>query len=489
MGSLPGFACKVLGTIGEGWWGKACNAVASVGGKLGKVGKAVKKVASNGLVQRGVAIAAIVAWVLGGAKWTMNHMASVISSTTSPRLTAGWFTGVYLRVEALALFFTLLFLCAAAVEALLRSDGAILAKAAFGYLPLAAVLTAVATPLTLLVLATTDQISAGFVAIAGQGATHFATGTSAWVVTGLAAVDPFFAVMAGALVVAAGGALWVEMLVREVSVYVVVAMMPLAFAAMVWPARRIWAVRTVEVLVALILSKVAIVVVLALGGAALGHSGASGLTKLLGGLALVLLGAFSPWILLRLIPLAEVASAAVGHVRGHVHASFGLPTPEAAVGSKVADAVGSSRRNGSRVAPDGAFVGGDGAMSVQELLGHMHRRASVVERNGHDSNDPGAAAGHERKTSDSSRGTAPPSAGVARDWQSAPEGSAETMVQQPDGSWEPLRHSEPQAPISPPPWEQREQRSNDATAEPAPPPPSPGPQEGWLAREEEEPSD
>ena len=65
--------------------------------------------------------------------------------------------------------------------------------------------------------------------------------------------------------------LWIELLIREAAVYVIVLMLPLFFAAMVWPARRVWAVRAVEMLVALILSKFAIVAVLSLGGAALGH--------------------------------------------------------------------------------------------------------------------------------------------------------------------------------------------------------------------------
>ena len=67
---------------------------------------------------------------------------------------------------------------------------------------------------------------------------------------------------------------------REAAVYVVVLMLPLAFAALVWPARRIWAVRAVELLVALILSKFAIVAVLSLGGAAIsasaGHASVTG---------------------------------------------------------------------------------------------------------------------------------------------------------------------------------------------------------------------
>jgi hypothetical protein len=96
---------------------------------------------------------------------------------------------------------------------------------------------------------------------------------------------------------------------------VIVLMLPLFFAALVWPARRVWAARAVELLVALILSKFAIVAVLALGGAALDHAAALSVTSLLAGLTLVLLAAFSPWALLRLLPLHEMASAAAGGLR------------------------------------------------------------------------------------------------------------------------------------------------------------------------------
>jgi hypothetical protein len=100
-------------------------------------------------------------------------------------------------------------------------------------------------------------------------------------------------------------------------VYVVVLMLPLVFAAMVWPARRIWAMRSLELLVALILSKFAIVAVLSLGGAALGAGVNDGLAGVLSGVVLLILGAFAPWAILRLLPLAEVASGAAGALRGH----------------------------------------------------------------------------------------------------------------------------------------------------------------------------
>jgi hypothetical protein len=132
-------------------------------------------------------------------------------------------------------------------------------------------------------------------------------------------------------VVAGAVVLWIELLMREAAVYVIVLMLPLAFAGMVWPARRTWAIRAIELLVALVMSKFAIVAVLSLGGAAL-FSGASiaghSVTTTLAGAVLLIMGAFTPWALLRLLPLAEIAAGAVGSLsreaRGRAHAGADL---------------------------------------------------------------------------------------------------------------------------------------------------------------------
>ena len=501
LGSLGGAACKVIGTVGEGWMGTACNTALGVGGKVLGGGKKVAgvlgKVAGNPLVQRGAALAAILAWVLGGAKWTMDHMASVISSTTSPTVTAGWFTGVYLRVEAIGLFFTLLFICAAAAEAILRSDATLVVRAVMVQLPLAALLTAIAAPVTMLLLAASDQLSAGLAKIAGGGSTHFLTGASAWVLAGLTAADPFFAVLAGGLVVAAGCALWVEMLVREIAVYVVVAMLPLVFAGMVWPARRVWAVRTVEVLIALILSKVAIVLVLALGGAALNHAGVSGISKLLGGLALVILGAFSPWLLLRLIPMAEVASAAVGHIRGHVHATAGVRTPEAGLAARAAGRVADHRSGGNGGGGD-RFAAAARMVGVTELLEQMQRRAQAQDQSGGAAYDAASATtpvGNGRRPladdpvePEADRAARAPgeSGPIDRPAHNGGGTEGQTMVQKPDGSWEPLRVGNPDEPIPPPPWEDLPNPTPPADDDSgSAPPPVPDPHDDRLFGDEE----
>jgi hypothetical protein len=179
--------------------------------------------------------------------------------------------------------------------------------------------------------------------------------------------SPFLAIMVGLFLVAGAFALWIELLMREAAVYVIVLMLPLAFAALVWPARRIWAIRAVELLAALILSKFAIVAVLSLGGAALSAGTGHGLTAAMVGVVLLIMGAFAPWALLRLLPLAELASSAVGslrsEMRGAVAPSLTLAAGTAGAGEDWAtsttarmrrDASDTSREEAAQDATQGA---------------------------------------------------------------------------------------------------------------------------------------
>ncbi len=321
--------CGAVGWI-NGPAAKACGLVTN-GDKLlnagkkavtGHIGGAVKTVLGGGGGGGGgskaaalVSLAAIGAWVTGGARVALSDTAKVLGHTTDPRLGSTWFSATYWRMAGIAALLTLPFLFAAAAQALIRSDLALLARAALGYLPLSLLAVGIAAPLTTLLLAACDEMSSIVSAAAGHAGTHL-LGRLVTLTGGLVALarSPFLAFLVGLLTAAGAIALWIELLIREAAVYVVVLMLPLAFAALVWPARRVWAIRAVEMLVALILSKFAIVAVLALGGAALDHAG--GPTGMLTGLVLVILGAFAPWALVRLLPLAELASGAADQLRG-----------------------------------------------------------------------------------------------------------------------------------------------------------------------------
>ncbi len=282
----------------------------AAGGLVGGAAGAVASTTTNAV------IAGIDGWVTGSAQTLLNDTASALGNTTSPQLRTTWFSSTYWRMAAIAAVLTLPFLFAAAVQALIRSDVSMLARAAFGYLPLAMLAIAIAAPLTMLLLAACDQLCSFISSAAGHASAHFLGRIGIVATAAAAGGSPFLAFLVGLFMIAAAFTLWVELLLREAAVYVIVLMLPLGFAAFVWPARRIWAIRAVELLVALILSKFAIVAVLSLGGAAV--SSAGNLTGLMAGAVLIMLAAFSPWALLRLIPLAEIASGAAGPLRGEL---------------------------------------------------------------------------------------------------------------------------------------------------------------------------
>jgi hypothetical protein len=296
---------KLLG----GHVGGALKALAGGGGGGGAASAVAGKAAFT------IGLAAVGAWVAGGAHATLKLSAALLAKTTRPQLTSTWFSASYWRVAGIGALLTLPFLFAAAVQAVLRGDLTVLSRSVFAYLPLSLLVVCIAAPLTMLLLSATDAISSA-VASAAHGSGGEVLGRLGGLSAGVSFAwhSPFVVFFVGILVVTAGVLLWLELLMREAAIYVVVLMLPLVFAGMVWPARRVWATRAVEVLVALILSKFAIVAVLSLGGAALGHSTFSAGGMLIG-LTLVTLAAAAPWALVRLLPMAEVASSVAGHLR------------------------------------------------------------------------------------------------------------------------------------------------------------------------------
>ncbi len=281
----------------------------TVGKVVGKVvGGAASAVANTGLD-------AIASWVLDGTKSALEEVAGLIGAATSPDLAASWFSSTYWRVAGLSALLTVPFVFAAMLQAILHSDLALIGKVVFTYLPVSVLSVSLAAPLVTLLLSATDQMCRVVSAAAIDSGAQFLDQAGA-AAGGAAALggSPFFAVMVGLVTVAAALMLAIELLVRAAAVYVVVLMLPLAFAAFVWPARRIWAVRLVELLISLILSKFVIVAVLSLAGSALG-SGDVGVSGLLTAAALLLLSTFAPWVLLRILPFTELGAGAAGALR------------------------------------------------------------------------------------------------------------------------------------------------------------------------------
>jgi hypothetical protein len=107
-------------------------------------------------------------------------------------------------------------------------------------------------------------------------------------------------------------AIWLELVLRATAIELAVFFMPLALAGLVWPATAHWAKRLIEVLVALMLAKPIIVGALCLGGSAFQDTRDP--SAAVNGVSILLMAAFAPMALLKLIPLVEVS--AIAHLEG-----------------------------------------------------------------------------------------------------------------------------------------------------------------------------
>ncbi|MDQ6730155.1 MAG: hypothetical protein M3022_07615, partial [Actinomycetota bacterium] len=388
--NIPSPVCTVAGWF-SGLAGTLCS-VARKGGEL--LGAGGKLVGGAGTAAKVVGVAAVLAgltaWVSGAAHAVLSATAAVIGGSTRPQLESSWFSASYWRMAAIGMLLTVPFLFAACVQGILRSDPSLIGRAALGYLPLAVLSTSIAAPLTTLLLSASDGLSTLIAGAAGEapGAALAKLGVGTSALAG-ASGSTFIAFVVGFVTVAATLTLWVELLIRAAAVYVIVLMLPVVFAALVWPARRMWAIRSVETLVALILAKFAIVAVLSLGGAAIGHT-VIGPAESLVGVTLVMLAAFSPWALLRLLPLHEMAAGVEG-----LGPQLGRRVPMLEGPSPQAGADASARAPESRPAGETGETVDAAQMIVGGLNGDGEPVTSSSGANGPAPADGGGAVGGE----------------------------------------------------------------------------------------------
>jgi hypothetical protein len=292
--------------------------------------------AAGDFVMRGVTV-----WVTNAAVWATGKVGDLIDATASPDVTAEWFHGQYRSMIAVAGVLALPMLLLAAIQALLRQDVWILLRSTFGYLPMAFILAAAAIVGTDLLISITDDLSAMVTASLGGGSDNLLESVgdaySEAIEDDSAEVVPLFGVFLGAIILAIGAfVLWLEMVIRDAAIYIAVFFLPLTFIAMIWPATSRYARRLVEFLIAVILAKFVIVAIIGLASAAITNAGAIGsdegqlFERMIAGAALLVLAAWSPFALLRLIPMMEMAAASVVNQRSSMSGaaqSAGISTP------------------------------------------------------------------------------------------------------------------------------------------------------------------
>ncbi|MGY4769786.1 hypothetical protein ACXC9Q_22940 (plasmid) [Kribbella sp. CWNU-51] len=234
-------------------------------------------------------------WMAHGLSDFTSYVFQAFSLSTSPRFDQQWWRdnlGLMVAISLPLLVAAFIFQCVSA--AVRREPGRL------GHAVLGALLGTAGVPFAVAIVTTcgevVDGISAG---ILGKTAATTAGLKRMLDITALltGATAGGFLVMAVSLGILATVSLYFVMLIREVAIVAFVVFAPVALASWTWSATRHWLRRWIEVVGALVFSKIAMAVVFTLGLAATGNTDQYGETSIgtfLTGILLFAMASFAP---------------------------------------------------------------------------------------------------------------------------------------------------------------------------------------------------
>jgi hypothetical protein len=279
-----------------------------VGSVGGAVGGAVASVAKGVLDAIGQGVAAALGALFG-------EVSQFFTDSSSPRVTVASFVGedgAYHRVAQLSVLLMILFLFLAVVQGVVAGDPLGMIGRALRNVPLA-VLAVFGFPWAV------DQLVG---LVDAMCASLLPTGDLLGTIARVYVIDQIRFGLVSILILlfafVACVLIYAELVARAAVVTLVVALAPLSFAALVWPAARGAGRKVVELVVALVLSKLAIWVALVVGielfesHARAVVPGGQAMGQMIAGAAVLAVAVFAPFVVWRLIPVAEAAGVTSG---------------------------------------------------------------------------------------------------------------------------------------------------------------------------------
>ncbi|MBW8173365.1 conjugal transfer protein TrbL [Ornithinimicrobium sp. Arc0846-15] len=199
------------------------------------------------------------------AGWLFEADWSVFDTTTLVDVTKPGYIAVYNLLFGIAVFVMLIFFCLQLITGLIRRDPTALTRAALG-LAKSVLGSFVVITLTALLLEVVDQLCIGIVQAAGE-TTESMGDKIALLAAGLVGINiaapgvgAVITIFMAGLAITAAAIVWLSLLVRKALLLVAVVFAPLAFSGASWDASRGWIGKWVMFVVALICSKLVLVV-------------------------------------------------------------------------------------------------------------------------------------------------------------------------------------------------------------------------------------
>jgi hypothetical protein len=387
-------------------------------------------------------IGGLVAWVIDAVVWVVGGVFNFFLDSADPNVQADWFitgTGPYATTATIGATLLVLFVLAGVVQGTLSGDvGGMLRRMALD-LPMSVLGMVGLVTFTQALIRLTDVLSTQ---VLGSFEDDIAEFTSVVLslsrLTG-ATSTAFVVFLLGLVTVLAGIILVAELVIRAALIYIVVALAPLVFACRLWPATRGAARKLLELLCALILSKLVIAVALAVAAAAAVGTGSGGEVTALpapevfaedpGGSVTQAVGillaagaafgvaAFSPLLIAKLLPLTESAVVAQGIRSGPARAGqqgLAMANTAQAFGRHRLTQIASARPALGPAAGAGAGMGGPAGLAAAGATGAVHAAGRAVSTGTAVATQPAStrpAAAPERPTAQRGPGRPAPASG------------------------------------------------------------------------------
>ncbi|HYZ99352.1 MAG TPA: hypothetical protein VE575_11415, partial [Acidimicrobiales bacterium] len=415
-------------------------------------------------------IQAAVGWLVGAVVGALSDLTGSILGffwdAAEPDVSAPWFAGSdsspYGQTLLLAAPLLVAFFFAGVIQGALRGDTAGMLRMAIVRLPGSVLAMTVVIAVTDLLVRISNDMSEAVLARFRddvEATTRLLASLAA--LPGISAAAQFLLLVFGGLGVLAAATVVLLLFVRAALIYLVVALSPLIYAAAIWEPMRGGVRKLGELGLALIVSKFAIALGLAVSAAALVAAADGQPTELatpeqaaasaasvaqtvglvVGAVVMFLVAAFMPFVLFRLLPIAEAAlvSHGVGSAPVRAAQQGANVVALASVNPATAALFGARRRNPAALPATGAGIGAAGWDGVAGGPGQGRAGGTSggagSERGGDltaSASAPGPVpAGHRPDAPDAAPG-APPG-GTTAPIPPRPSRSAEAATQGPAG--------------------------------------------------------
>lgn len=243
------------------------------------------------------------------AGWLFEAVWSVFDTTTLVDVTKPGYVAVYNLLFGIAVFVMLIFFCLQLITGLIRRDPTALTRAALG-LAKSVLGSFVIITLTALLLEVVDQLCIGIVQAAGE-TTESVGDKIALLAAGLVGINiaapgvgAIITIFMAGLAITAAAIVWLSLLVRKALLLVAVVFAPLAFSGASWDASRGWIGKWAMFVVALICSKLVLVVMFLVAITQVSapiDADLASISDPIAGIVLMAMAAFAPYLTYKFI--------------------------------------------------------------------------------------------------------------------------------------------------------------------------------------------